>query len=389
MINHPADLYIVANESDNPFAIDVAAHCRQEVDIADLLSLKSFANSEFCPRFISNESDFEHVGWTLRDDIVVIVSTGSIRHTRNELAWRNMLVARAAKDNGAKHVVLVEPDLFFSAQDRGPRPEHGEEDIPRDIVDRKKFDGQPFTSRLYSHVLALAGIDDVITVHNHSIGVQRLFTRELRGRFLNLSPAELFAHYLQSSDVAPCLHNGSGLLICAPDKGARAFANEVFEHLRAPGAQLLYMGKQRTGERDVSTFIDPVSPARPEDIRGKDIIVLDDMVRTGGTIRECCRLLKEAGADRTVFFVTHFQSSPEVRENLHTPELDEIVTTNTIPCILNRDMQGRLRKKMTVLKIEKWLSYYTLDHLGQPNSHLSPPLYAVDMSSKNPRWKQK
>jgi ribose-phosphate pyrophosphokinase len=389
MNNHSAALSVVANESDNPFAIDVAAHCGQEVDIADLLSLKTFANSEFCPRFISNEADLDNVGWSLRDGIVVIVSTGSIKHTRNELAWRNMLLARAAKDNGAKHVVLVEPDLFFSAQDRGPRPEHGEGDIPRDIVDRKKFDGQPFTSLLYGHVLALAGVDDVITVHNHSVGVQRLFSRDLRGRFLNLSPAELFAHYIKSSDVAPCLHNGTGLLICAPDKGARAFANEVHEHLQATGAQLLYIAKQRMGERDVSSFIDPSSPASPEDISGKDVIVFDDMVRTGGTIRECCRLLKEAGANRTVFFVTHFQSSPEVRENLHTPELDEIVTTNTIPCILNRDMQGRLRKKMTVLKIEKWLSYYTLDHLGLLNTHPSPPLYAIDMSSKNPRWKQR
>jgi ribose-phosphate pyrophosphokinase len=87
-----------------------------------------------------------------------------------------------------------------------------------------------------------------------------------------------------------------------------------------------------------------------------------------------------------VFFVTHFYSSPEVRENLHNPVLDEIVTTNTIPCILNRDMQGRLRKKMTVLKIEKWISRYVLEFLGRSMGHLAPPLYTVDMSSKNPRW---
>ena len=68
-----------------------------------------------------------------------------------------MLVARAAKDNGARKVVLVEPDLFFSAQDRGPRKEHGEMEFPRDEADYKKFDGQPFTSRFYAQALALAG----------------------------------------------------------------------------------------------------------------------------------------------------------------------------------------------------------------------------------------
>jgi len=380
-------LVIVGNESDNPFAIDVAAHCCQVFDIADLLSSKSFANSEFCPRFISGERDLDNIGWKLRDTTAVIVSTGSVRHTRNELAWRNMLIARAAKDNGAAHVVLVEPDLFYSAQDRGPRPEHGMPQSNRDLADRKKFDGQPFTSLLYAETLTLAGVDDVITVHNHSLTVQHLFNERMRGAFLNLNPAEIFAHYIRTSDVAPCLHNGSGLLICAPDKGARAFAGQVFEALQAPGAQLLNIAKQRMGERDVSSFIDPQSPAQLGDIAGKDVIVFDDMVRTGGTIRECCRLLKEAGAQRTIFFVTHFYSSPEVRENLATTALDEIVTTNTIPCILNRDMQGRLRKKITVLKLEKWLSYYTLRHLNRSNNHLGAPLYAVDMSSKNPRWK--
>ena len=51
-----ADLIVVGNSSDEPFAIDVAFAMGQGEDIADLISLKAFANSEFCPRFISDET---------------------------------------------------------------------------------------------------------------------------------------------------------------------------------------------------------------------------------------------------------------------------------------------------------------------------------------------
>ncbi len=363
-------ILVTGTESDNPFAIDVAVFCGQAIDIADILSMKTFANSEFCPRFISDERDMRDIGRKLKGMTVIMVSTASNTISRNELAWRNMLIARAAKDNGAEKVLLVEPDLFFSAQDRGPLPEHGECDFPRTIQDFKKFDGQPFTSLFYAQSLKLAGVDAVITVHNHSASVRKLFSDIMPNGFLNLNPAEVYADYIRNSDVTPGLHSGKGLLVCAPDNGAREFATQVHAKLGMPSADLLYIAKQRKEERSVSSFIDPDSPCPLEDIKGRDVIVFDDMVRTGTTIKECCRLLKEAGAGKVVFFVTHFYSSPEVRETLSTPDLDEIITTNTIPCILNRDMQGRLRRKLTVLKLEKWISRYTLDYLGFETNHM-------------------
>lgn len=383
--NNP--VLITGTESDNPFAIDISVFCGQMTDVADVISLKTFANTEFCPRFISDEKDMKDIGHKLNGNTVVLVSTVSNTLTRNELALRNMLVARAAKDNGAGRVILVEPDLFYSAQDRGPLPEHGNVAFPRNSADYKKFDGQPFTSRFYAQALALAGIDAVITVHNHSTSVKALFREIMQNGFLNLNPAEVFADYIRTSDVAPGLYSGAGLLVCAPDAGAREFATQVYNYLDTGSAGLLYFAKQRKDERNVSSLISPESPCPVESITGKDVIVFDDMVRTGNTIRECCRLLKEAGAGRVVFFVTHFYSSAEVRETLATPALDEIVTTNTIPSILNRDMQGRLRRKLTVLKLEKWISRYILRYIGHEPDMLEGSTYTVDMSSKNPRWR--
>src|SRR3954465_3221627 len=109
------DLVIVGNVSDDPFAIDIGYMCGQMQEISDLISLKVYANSEFCPRFISDETDMDHIGSKLHGQTVVICSTAT-NHTRGSLAMRTLILARGAKDNGAARVILVEPDLFFSAQ---------------------------------------------------------------------------------------------------------------------------------------------------------------------------------------------------------------------------------------------------------------------------------
>ena len=127
------NVIIVGNSSDDPFAIDLAFGLGQSEDIADLISMKTFANSEFCPRFISDEDDLSKIGVRLRSKVVVIVSTSSMTVSRQNLAMRNLLIARAAKENGAAEVVLVEPDLYYSAQDRGPRPELGDTRAERDL----------------------------------------------------------------------------------------------------------------------------------------------------------------------------------------------------------------------------------------------------------------
>ncbi len=381
-----SDIVIIGNVSDDPFAIDIGHMCGQREDIADIISLKVYANTEFCPRFISDEEDRDHVGRSLEGRIVAICSTAT-SHTRGSLAMRTLILARAAKDNGAKKVVLVEPDLFFSAQDRGPHRRPGED--ARSVEDLKKFDGQPFTSELYAQLLKLSGVDEVVTVHNHSSKVQKLFSETFNGNFHNLVPYELYSDYVKYSDMVVTGKFGDNLVLVAPDHGAVPFVNSVYEALDLPKASRLVMEKNRTGERQVRMQVGKESDLRLEDIAGKDVIVLDDMVRTGNTIIQCCKLLWEGKPNKVCFGVTHFYSSPEGRENLNSPYLNEILTLNTIPSILNRDSQGRLRKKMVVLKIEKWIARFLLQNMGdtQNVAKFERDFYSVDMSSKNPRWR--
>lgn len=383
-----SDLIVVGNTSDDPFAIDVAFAMGQGEDIADVISMKEFANTEFCPRFISDEQDFADIGNKLSGKRVVIVSTSNQQASRQSLAMRNLLIARAAKENGAAAVVLVEPDLYYSAQDRGPRPELGATESERSASDLKKFDGQPFTARLYAELLKLAGVDYVVTVHNHSASVQSTFAAVFGDGFHNLIPYEIYIDYLLHSNIVNYGDEGAGLALCAPDKGARDFVKEIYSQLGLSNARFVLLDKERTGERDVAIKLHAESESTFEEIHGHDIVLFDDMVRTGSTVVKSCQFLKQINPGKTVFAVTHFYASDEGREKMANTSIDEILSLNTIPTILNRDVQGRLRQKMVVLKIEKWLARNLCEILGVRGPSQSS-IYQIDMSSKNRRFQRK
>lgn len=383
-----SDIVIVGNFSDDPFAIDLAYAMGQREEIADLISMKTFANSEFCPRFISDERDFSRIGSKLKGKTVVIVSTANGYVSRQNLAMRTMLIARSAKENGAREVVLLEPDLFYSAQDRGAHGYLGETQGEREKEDLKKFDGQPFTAKLYAEMLKVAGVDSVVTVHNHSYAVQTMFSQIFDGQFHNLIPYELYLDYLTQSNIVDIKPDGEGLALCAPDKGARDFVKEMFVRLNLPKARFVMLDKDRTGERKVEIKLHAESEATFDEISGHDIVLFDDMVRTGSTVVKSCQFLKQIKPRKTVFAVTHFYASDEGREKMASTAIDEILTLNTLPAVLNRDVQGRLRRKMVVLKIEMWLARNLCEILGLPTP-TGESLYQIDMSSKNPRFSRK
>ncbi len=382
------DIVVVGNSSDNPFAIDVAYAMGQNHDIADMIGMKAFTNTEFCPRFISDELDFSTIGKSLLGKTVVIVSTSSLVKSRQELAMHNFFIARAAKENGAASIILVEPDLFFSAQDRGAHHDLGETIADRSQEDLKKFDGQPFTSKLYAQMLKLSGVDKVLTVHNHSYSVQKIFSQVFDGNFHNLIPYEIYAHYLLNSNIINYGPNGEGLALCAPDKGARDFVKEMFSKLGLSKAKFILLDKERTTEHKVAITLHKESESTFEGLDGCSIVLFDDMVRTGSTVVKSCQFLQQLKPQRMIFAVSHFYASDEGRERMANNAIDEILTLNTLPTILNRDVQGRLRKKLVVLKIEKWLAQELGKILDLPSTKEDNP-YKIDMSSKNPRFTRK
>ena len=387
---------IVSNWTDASFALDVAHNFGQTTDIADLISLKNFANTEFCPRFLVDENDLVHIGQGLDGKRVFIISTSSPQHTRVELAMRNLLIASAAKENGAERCVLVEPDLFFSAQDRGPHfMDHPQMTTPEA---RKKFDGQPFSAKLYAQMLRSSGVDQVVTVHNHKPDVLAGIYREVyqdageQPPFLSLDMAHIVANFILRTVAVE--RNGSNLGFVAPDEGAVEFVARVRKFTGLQEAAMVTLQKTRLGQRSVEITSDQDLSL----LKGREVFILDDMVRTGGTISSAIKFLAENPATRpenVFFYCTHSYISPEGRENLNSPYLTEFVTTNTLPNVLNRDDQGRLRRRMVVMKIEKWIAD-ALTHCiegGQPPSErygqysvpFADRFYSLDYSTKNYR----
>jgi ribose-phosphate pyrophosphokinase len=379
MANH--EFIVIGNVFDNYFAIDLADFLNQKTDIADLVSLKVFENNEFCPRFtVEGHDNYGTTGESLAGKVVIIVSVHSDWISRNELAIRNMILARAAKDNGAKEVILVEPDLFYSAQDRGPKDVHGKTKCKRTKSDLHKFNGQAFTARLYAQLLKNSGVDIVVTIHNHSYSCEYEYKNSLGDQnFINLFPDGLYHDYLCNSGIVDPYNT----VLVAPDDGALDFVRQTSE-INEPMLPFIFFEKTRMDERSVALSFSKKSQLSLVQLKGKDIVVLDDMVRTGSTILECCKIIKKYSPNKIIFMVTHFLSSTEIKQSLSSPCINEIITTNTLPTILNRDNQGRLRKKMAILKINKWIADY-LNQLLSLGLNIDKPLYLEDMSDKNPR----
>ena len=390
---------IVSNVSDASFALGVGYAHSQKIDISDIIALKTFINNEFCPRFLQDHVTEENLGHGLKGKSVYIVSTHSAHHSRDELAMRNYLIASAAKENGANFVALVEPDLFYSAQDRGPRTM----DHPQvsDFASREKFVGQPCSAEIYAQLLRTSGVDSVMTVHNHKPDVMRkIYERVNSGgnsrgipSFLNLDIAPLIANYILRSGLVRLWNYGEHVGFVAPDDGAAEFVARVRELSGLHNSVIVTFKKTRYGQREVTVDLsDDV-----ELLKGRDIFILDDMVRTGGTIAANISAIAESSRCRPAnifFYSTHATISPEARENLNSPYLNQFITSNTIPSVLNRDDQGRLRKKIVVLKIEKWIANairHCLEDAQLPDEIYGinsvtqfDDFYEVDLSTKNP-----
>jgi ribose-phosphate pyrophosphokinase len=330
---------IVSNVSDAPFALGVGYAHSQQTDISDIIALKTFINNEFCPRFLQDHVTEETLGHGLEGKSVYIVSSHSAYYSRNELAMRNYLIASAAKENGAEFVALVEPDLFYSAQDRGPRTL----DHPQvtDFASREKFVGQPCSAEMYAQLLRTSGVDCVMTVHNHKPEVMSNIYQNVYPEgnirniptLLNLDISPLIANYILRSGLVRLWNYGEHVGFVAPDEGAMDFVSRVREFSGLHNSVMVTFRKTRSGQRDVSLDIsDDV-----EQLKGRDVFILDDMVRTGGTIAANISAIaesKQCHPENIFFYSTHTSISPEARENLNSPYLNQFITSNTIPGVL-------------------------------------------------------
>jgi ribose-phosphate pyrophosphokinase len=201
--------------------------------------------------------------------------------------------------------------------------------------DRKVQPRVPITAKLVADLITAAGAHRVLTMDLHAGQIQGFFNIPVD----HLFAAPVLLEYFQQRLAE---HAWEDLVVVAPDAGgverSRAFAKRL-------GTSLAIMDKRRTGANEAK-IMHVIG-----DVRNREVILLDDIIDTAGTIIQAVSALKAEGARRILASCTHAVLSGQAVERLEKSEIAEVVVTNTIP--LREDPQS---KKLTVLSVAPLLA---------------------------------
>ncbi len=216
----------------------------------------------------------------------------------------------AAKRASANRITAVIPFYGYARQDR--------KDQPR----------VPITAKLVANLLTAAGANRVLTMDLHSQQIQGFF--DIPVDHLYASP--VFFEYLSQL-------NKDNLVVCSPDVGGMKMAAAYADTI---GAGLALVAKKRTNATTVAA-INIVG-----EVKDRDVLLVDDITETAGTLTASAKLLREHGARSIRAAVSHCILNEVAVERLKSGLIDELITTNSTPI----DTKGL---PITVLSIAKLL----------------------------------
>lgn len=217
-----------------------------------------------------------------------------------------LLMIDAAKRASAQSVVAVMPYFGWARQDR--------KDKPRVSI----------AAKLVADLLSTAGVTRVITMDLHADQIQGFFNVPVD----HLYASSVFIPYIQSLNL-------ENMVIATPDVGGAKRANSYAKYLNVP---LVLCHKQRAKANVVENM------TVIGDVDGKNVILVDDMVDTAGTITKAADLMKQHGAKSVRALCSHAIMSDPASERVDKCALDEMMFTNSIP--FTKDC-----KKATVLSV--------------------------------------
>lgn len=239
-----------------------------------------FSDGEFQPSFEE----------TVRgQDVFIVQSTMPPTENLFEL----LLLIDAARRASARKIIAVIPYFGFARQDR--------KDKPRVAIGAK----------LVANMLIAAGVDRVMTMDLHADQIQGFF---------EVPVDHLYASTLFLKEISS--FNNENLVMAAPDVGGAKRANSYAKNLNC-GLALCHKNRKRANEIAEMTVIG--------DVKGKDVIIIDDMCDTAGTLTTAADLLIEKGALSVRAFCTHAVLSGPAHERITNSRLTELIVTDTIP----------------------------------------------------------
>lgn len=245
-----------------------------------------------------------HISESVRGrDVFIIQPTNS---PTNDNIMELLIMTDALKRSSANSITAIMPYFGYARQDRKAAPR------------------VPITAKLIANLIQTSGIDRVVTIDLHAGQIQGFFDIPVD----NLYGAIVFFDYITKKSLP-------NPIIASPDIGGVARARYFADRL---GLEMVIVDKRRE-KANVSEVMNIIG-----EVDGKDVILVDDMIDTAGTVVKAAEVLKSKGATSVIAFATHPVLSGPAYDRIENGALDELVVTNTIP--LKRES-----KKITQLNV--------------------------------------
>ncbi len=244
------------------------------------VTVSRFSDGEFQPSFEE----------TVRGNVVFIIQSTM---PPSDNLFELLLMVDAAKRASARRIVAVMPYFGFARQDR--------KDKPRVSIGAK----------LVANMLTAAGVDRIMTMDLHADQIQGFFEVPVD----HLFASSIFLPYIQQLRLPE-------LVIAAPDTGGTKRASAYAKHL---GVDMAICYKQRKVANKVESM------TVIGDVLGKNVVLLDDMVDTAGTLTKAAAMMMEQGAASVRAMCTHAVLSGGASERIQQSKLQELIVTDTIP----------------------------------------------------------
>ncbi|MDA8629065.1 MAG: ribose-phosphate pyrophosphokinase [Bacteroidia bacterium] len=244
------------------------------------LSVSRFSDGEFQPNFHESVRGC---------DVFIVQST----YPNSDNLMELLMAIDAAKRASANYITAVVPYYGFARQDR--------KDKPRVSI----------ASKLVADLLGTAGANRVMTMELHAPQIQGFFNVPVD----HLESSIIFAPYIKTL-------NQDNLVIAAPDVGASNRIREVAKMLNLP---MVICDKERKKANEIANM------TVIGDVDGKDVVLIDDIIDTGGTLCKAAAMLTEKGAKTVRALCCHPVLSGKAYENIEGSVLTELVVTDTIP----------------------------------------------------------
>ncbi|WP_345979347.1 ribose-phosphate pyrophosphokinase [Sulfurimonas sp. HSL3-2] len=222
-------------------------------------------------------------------DVFIVQSTGA---PSNDNLMELLIMTDALRRSSASSITAVVPYFGYARQDRKAAPR------------------VPITARLVANMYETAGIDRVVTIDLHAGQIQGFFDIPVD----NLYGSIIFKEYIKSKNL-------KNPVIASPDIGGVARARYFAQKM---GLEMVIVDKRRE-KANVAEVMNIIG-----DVKGKDVIMIDDMVDTAGTMVKAASALKKNGATSVMACATHAVLSGKAYENLDNGELDELIVSNTL-----------------------------------------------------------